>query len=121
MSRFCPRHAPKIGYMIQMPSGLHLEIFFGRESFWTFKVVRQIPRTSSQAGTMERNIQLDWSSLVAEAIRRRKQQRLTQKHIALIAEVSKPTVVKFERQSGNITLEAVFSILRVVGLLKNPG
>ena len=66
---------------------------------------------------MERNLQLDWPSLVSEAIRRRKQQRLTQKDLALAAGVSKPTIVKFENQ-GNITLHAAFAILQTLGLLK---
>jgi len=67
---------------------------------------------------MERNIPLDWPSLVNEAIHRRKEQRLTQKDLAIIAKVSKPTVVKFETQSGNITLDTVFAILHALGLLK---
>ncbi len=70
---------------------------------------------------MERNIPLDWPSLVNEAIQRRKQQRLTQKDLAIIAKVSKPTVIKFERQRGNMTLDAVFAILRALGLLKSGG
>ena len=68
---------------------------------------------------MERDIQLDWSSLVNAAIQRRKQQRLTQKDLAIIAKVSKPTVIKFEKQGGNITLDAAFAILRALGLLKS--
>ncbi len=67
---------------------------------------------------MERNIPLDWPSLVNEAVLRRKQQRLTQKDLAIIAKVSKPTIVKFEKQSGNITMDAAFAILRALGLLK---
>jgi len=67
---------------------------------------------------MERNLPLDWPSLVNEAIQRRKQQRLTQKDLAIIAKVSKPTIVKFEKQGGNITLNAVFAILNALGLVK---
>jgi transcriptional regulator with XRE-family HTH domain len=59
-----------------------------------------------------------WPSLVSEAIQRRKQQRLTQKDLAIIAKVNKPTVVKFEKQNGNITLDAMFAISRALGLLK---
>ena len=33
---------------------------------------------------MERNIRLDWQELVEEAIRRRKQQKLTQKQLAVL-------------------------------------
>ena len=67
---------------------------------------------------MERDIQIDWDLIVEEAIRRRNEQKLTQDQLALIAQVSKPTLVKFERQQGNITLESAFAILRVLGLMK---
>lgn len=66
---------------------------------------------------MERNLQLDWSAIVQEAIKRRKEQRLTQKDLAIMAEVSRPVVIKFERQEGNITLESAFRILWVLGLV----
>lgn len=66
---------------------------------------------------MERDIRLDWQAIVSEAVKRRKEQRLTQKELALIANVSKPTVNKFEQQKENITLESVFAILKVLGLL----
>jgi transcriptional regulator with XRE-family HTH domain len=68
---------------------------------------------------MERNIQLDWDIIVEEAINRRITQKLSQEQLALIARVSKPTIIKFERQEGNITLESAFSILRVLGLIKD--
>ena len=67
---------------------------------------------------MERNVQLDWQGLVREAIKRRKENRLSQKHLAAIAGVNHLGVIKFERMQENIELKTVFSILRVLGLLK---
>jgi transcriptional regulator with XRE-family HTH domain len=71
---------------------------------------------------MERNIQphgeLDWAALVEVAIRRRKEQGLTQKQLAVLAGVSGPTVNRFERRKANITLQSAFAILKMLGLLK---
>ncbi len=67
---------------------------------------------------MERNIQLDWQALVGEAIKRRKENRLTQKHLAAIAGVNHLGVIKFEKMQENLELKTVFSILRVLGLMK---
>jgi len=64
------------------------------------------------------NVQLNWPAIVEEAIIRRKASKLTQKQMAVLAEVSGPTVTRFERQEKNITLESAFKILRAVGLLK---
>lgn len=66
---------------------------------------------------MERNVQLDWPGLVEEAIKRRRAQHLTQKQLAVLAGVSGPTVNRFERKRGNITLKSAFAILRLLGLL----
>ena len=65
---------------------------------------------------MERNIQLNWAVLVEEAIKRRKEQGLTQKQLAVLARVSGPTVNRFEQQSANITLNSAFAILKTLGL-----
>ena len=40
---------------------------------------------------MERNIRLDWQELVEEAISRRKQQKLTQKKLAVLGRVASIT------------------------------
>jgi transcriptional regulator with XRE-family HTH domain len=66
---------------------------------------------------MERNLQLDWPGLVQEAVSRRKEQGLTQKQLAVLADVSGPTVNRFERQQGNITLKSAFAILHMLGLM----
>jgi|CXWL01.1.fsa_nt_gi transcriptional regulator with XRE-family HTH domain len=65
---------------------------------------------------MERNIRLDWKSLVEEAIRRRKEQKLTQKKLAVLAGVSGPTVNAFEHQRTSITLESALKILKCLGM-----
>ena len=65
---------------------------------------------------MERNIRLNWQAFVEEAIRRRKEQRLTQEQMAVLAGVSKPTLNNFEAGKTTITLENALKILRMLGL-----
>jgi transcriptional regulator with XRE-family HTH domain len=60
---------------------------------------------------------LDWRTLVNEAIRRRKAEKLTQREHAALASVSIPTIVSFDRGEGTLTLAKAFDILRVVGLV----
>lgn len=67
---------------------------------------------------MERNIQLNWTELVEETVRRRKQQKLTQKQLAVLAGVSGPTVNSFEQGRTSVTLESCLKILRCVGLTR---
>lgn len=66
---------------------------------------------------MERDIQLNWQALVAEAVKRRKEQRLTQKQLAILVGLSYPTVNSFEQGKTTLTLESAFKILSSVGLL----
>lgn len=47
---------------------------------------------------MEKDIRLNWQELVEKAIRRRKQQKLIQKQLAVLADVSHPTVNSFEQR-----------------------
>lgn len=65
-------------------------------------------------------IPLNWPDLVAEAIRRRKQEKLTQKEHAALASVSIPTIVAFDRGERTLSLAKAFDILRVVGLVEEP-
>ncbi|HCR85683.1 MAG TPA: hypothetical protein DIV86_03290 [Alphaproteobacteria bacterium] len=67
---------------------------------------------------MERNFQLDWQEIVTEAINRRKQQKLNQKQLAVIAGISHPTIIKFENCDPSLKLESAFAILKVLGLVK---
>ena len=65
---------------------------------------------------MERNIQLNWQSFVQEAVKRRKEQKLTQEQLALLAEVSKPSLNRFEQGKTNIKLDSALKILKMLGL-----
>lgn len=67
---------------------------------------------------MERNIQLNWKSYVTEAVKRRKEQKLTQEQLAVLAGVSKPTLNSFEQGKANIKLENALKILKSLGLVK---
>lgn len=63
---------------------------------------------------------IDWHALVAEAVRRRKAERMTQKEHAALASVSIPTIVAFDRGERTLSLAKAFDILRVVGLVDEP-
>ncbi|MCY4207244.1 MAG: helix-turn-helix transcriptional regulator [Roseovarius sp.] len=65
---------------------------------------------------MERNIQLNWQGVVQEAVRRRKEQKLTQEQLAVLAGVSKPTLNGFEQGKTNIRLDNALKILGMLGL-----
>jgi transcriptional regulator with XRE-family HTH domain len=60
---------------------------------------------------------INWASLVREAIRRRRAEKLTQKEHAALASVSIPTIVAFDRGEETLSLAKAFDILRVVGLV----
>ena len=65
---------------------------------------------------MERNIHLNWQALVEEAIRRRKEKRMTQEELAILCDISKPTLNHFEQGKTNITLANALKILYMLGL-----
>lgn len=65
---------------------------------------------------MERNIRLNWQSFIQEAIRRRKEQNLSQEQLAILAGVSKPTLNQFEQGRTSIRLENAIKILKILGL-----
>lgn len=65
---------------------------------------------------MEGNIFLNWTEFVTEAIRRRKEQGLTQEQFAILSGVSKPTLNGFEQGKTTITVANALKILRVLGL-----
>ncbi|MEI6805653.1 MAG: helix-turn-helix transcriptional regulator [Myxococcaceae bacterium] len=65
---------------------------------------------------MEQDIRLNWPDLVKEAIKRRKEQKLTQMQMAVLAGISKPTVNAFEQGRTSITLENATKILSLLGL-----
>lgn len=63
---------------------------------------------------------LNWQAFVAEALSRRKQEKLTQRQHAALASVSIPTIVAFDRGERTLSLAKAFDILRVVGLIEEP-
>jgi transcriptional regulator with XRE-family HTH domain len=64
---------------------------------------------------------LNWRDLVAEAVRRRKEENLTQAALAAIAGVSRATVVSLERGDTKLQLGKAFDILSALGLLEGVG
>lgn len=67
---------------------------------------------------MERNIRLNWNLLVEEAIRRRREQKISQRRLAAIANVSQPTVSRFEQRKKDIQLSSAVKLLDVLGLVE---
>ena len=61
---------------------------------------------------------LIWQVLVAEALRRRKIEKITQRQHAALAGVSIPTILAFDRCEHTLSLAKAFAILRVVGLVE---
>lgn len=60
---------------------------------------------------------LNWPALIKETLKRRKEEGLTQKAHAALANVSIPTMIDFEKGSSTISLKKAMDILDVVGLL----
>lgn len=67
------------------------------------------------------NWPLDWRELLDEAVRRRRQEGLTQRSLAALAGVSPPTVNAFERGETRLQLEKVIAILDTLGMILLPG
>ncbi len=65
---------------------------------------------------MERNIRLNWQDLISEAVKRRKEQKLTQEQLSVLAGVSKPTLNSFEQGKTSIKLDSALKILKALGL-----
>lgn len=65
---------------------------------------------------MERDFQVYWETIVAEAVKQRKSAKLTQQELSALAGVSKPTIIRFENAKENITLKSAFAILNVLGV-----
>lgn len=63
---------------------------------------------------------IDWRAVVDEAIRRRKQEGLSQRALAELAGVSPPTVNSFEQGDIRLRLERVIAILQALGLFITP-
>jgi transcriptional regulator with XRE-family HTH domain len=60
--------------------------------------------------------QLNWNAFVEEAKQRRKQQNISQSHLAMLVGISTPTLIRFEKGKKNIRLSVVLKILRALGM-----
>ena len=78
--------------------------------------IRSIPYSPDYRVYDERMI-INWNLLYNEAKQRRKQQKFTQKNFALLAGVSTPTIIKFEKGDQNMQIESVLKILFWLGLV----
>jgi DNA-binding XRE family transcriptional regulator len=65
---------------------------------------------------MERDFRLSWPDLVKEAVKRRKELRMTQDYVALFTGVSKPTIIAFEQGKETVTVKNALKILKALGL-----
>lgn len=65
---------------------------------------------------MEMQLRFNWQGLVEEAKQRRKTQKITQQKLAMLAGVSVPTILRFEKAEENIEISSVLKILQVLGL-----
>jgi transcriptional regulator with XRE-family HTH domain len=65
---------------------------------------------------MEWQFRINWQALVEEAKSRRKRQRLTQAKLGLLAELSTPTISRFESGEVDIQVANVLKIFRVLGM-----
>src|SRR5579872_1608380 len=66
---------------------------------------------------MERQFRLNWPAIVEEAKQRRKAQNLTQQRLAMLANVSTPTISRFESGDKDIQLSSILNILKMLGML----
>jgi transcriptional regulator with XRE-family HTH domain len=69
---------------------------------------------------MELDIQLDWQEIVDEAHRRRKERKLPMRRLAAQANVSLPTVLRFEQNRRDIQLSSALAILNALGMVVKP-
>lgn len=69
---------------------------------------------------MERGIRICWPDVVETARQRRKAEGLTQRRLAAIADVSTPTVSRFEQGDRNLQLASALAILDALGMLVAP-
>ena len=66
---------------------------------------------------MELNLQINWTVLVDEAVRRRQKMKASQQQLAKLAKVSTPTIQRFERAEKDLRLSSVLAILGTLGML----
>jgi transcriptional regulator with XRE-family HTH domain len=65
---------------------------------------------------MEQYQKFSWEEIVRRAIQRRKALGFTQKRLALLANISTPTISRFENNNDDIKLSSALAILKVLGV-----
>jgi transcriptional regulator with XRE-family HTH domain len=70
-----------------------------------------------QSDTNSQDLKLDWTEIVHEARRRRKEERLTQKRLAIIADVPLSAVSRLEAGRKDLQLSSALAILRVLNMV----
>lgn len=65
----------------------------------------------------ENSFQVNWNAIVDEALRRRRSEKIKQYEHAKLAEVSLPTMHRFENKDPRIKLGSALKILKVVGMI----
>lgn len=66
---------------------------------------------------MERDFQIDWAEIVEEAHRRHQALGLSMRRLAVLANVSLPTVLRFEKNQRDIQVSSVLAILNALGMV----
>lgn len=65
---------------------------------------------------MEQYQKFSWEELVKRAVQRRRELGFTQKRLSLLANVSTPTISRFENNNDDIKLSSALAILKVLGI-----
>lgn len=65
---------------------------------------------------MEQYKKFSWQEIVNQAIKRRKELKFTQKRLSLVANVSTPTISRFENNDHNIKVASALAILTALGV-----
>lgn len=65
---------------------------------------------------MEQYQKFSWEKIVSAAVARRKELGFTQKRLALLVNVSTPTVSRFENSSHDINLSSALAIVKALGV-----
>jgi predicted transcriptional regulator len=65
---------------------------------------------------MEQYKKFSWEELVKKATLKRKELNFTQKRLALLAEVSTPTISRFENMDQDMKLSSALAILKALGI-----
>lgn len=65
---------------------------------------------------MEWKFQESWQKLVAEAVKIRKEQKISQKRLSAITGISTQTISRFEQGEDDIKLSTALKILETLGL-----